>query len=251
MYATTTSGRPRLPCAHAPTVLTPAACCGSRASGAQQGRPSSGRGWPFGHGVVSCPKRFHCSSFLQPVIGSCDSQELKSGSFGCVGSVAWAAGSAPAASARTSKNATRRARTLMSRERVGCAETCALGARHRLELRRVRQMWRPWLRRAREDLGIRLEPRGVVECSGLHVDDLRLCVDRAEDRRAAGRAEVTARGRAVHFAGRLDRRQRVALDGERVLWNADDDGERRAGLALAVSAVAERLSDRLGAEVVG
>src|SRR3954453_9026089 len=111
-------------------MLTPAACCGSRARGAQQGSPSSGRGCPFGHGVVSCPNRFHCSPGPQFVAG-CDSHE-KPGSFGVVGSPACADGKAPAEANASASTASRRPRHPISRERPGEAKTCGAARTHSL-----------------------------------------------------------------------------------------------------------------------
>src|SRR4051812_42892786 len=62
---------------------------------------------------------------------------------------------------------------------------------------------------------------------------------------------MAASRRAVHLAGGLGRRERVALDAERIALHADHDRERGAGLSLAVLAVAERLREWLGFKSVG
>ena len=105
---------------------------------------------------------------------------------------------------------------------------------------------RPWLRRARPHLQPGLEPRCVVQRSGL--DQCQLGGDRrdAEYRRSAGRTEAPLRVGPVVLAGRGVGGERAPLDREGRERYAHDHRERAARLALAVGAVADRLNDGLG-----
>ncbi len=119
-----------------------------------------------------------------------------------------------------------------------------------LEPRGILEVRCPRLRRARPDLDRRLDPRWIVDRPCLQEGHSRHRLDRAEDRRPAGRAEPPLCDALVVLAGGLKRGECAALNRERLARYAHDHRERRSRLTLAVRAVASPLPGRLGVDAI-
>jgi hypothetical protein len=136
--------------------------------------------------------------------------------------------------------------------RLGCSSSFRAGAagdsalaRAALEVRDVLEPRRPRLRRTGPRLHRRLNPRCVVQRPRLDEDQLWRDRSDAEDRGAAGRAELAFRLAAVVLTGRREGGEGVCLAAERGPRHTDEHRERAAGLTLAVRAATDCLEHRI------